>query len=156
MLNIDLVTIVTILIALYGAILSTIVYRQSQPRLIVKGRLANLYGNHAIEIIATNAGQRPITIVSVQFKATNTPDDLTIAKDGHWNTDALPKMITDSQPTSIYVRLTYVVSPHMVEYLIAVDSTGRKYRSKRLPLEGQTFPSVSDKEETISVGIKIR
>ncbi len=142
----------TIWIAIYGAILSTLAigwniytYLKSQPSLMVEGKLVSYVvvtiSYPAIEVRVTNPNQRVISVSQIGFKAKSTPDLLTLAKDQIYNGNDLPKELHESQLFSFFVHSEYVVQPSDIEYLFARDSTGKTYLSKKMPLLGQRYPA---------------
>jgi hypothetical protein len=137
----------TIIIAVYGAILSTILliwkivthYLENTPRLKVElnhgvGETAFGITPHLIYINAANIGKKPVTLSSVGF-------DL----GGHMNlifrenTD-LPKRLEDGESYLFYREIDVLKSElqkqapeyQIPQYAWVTDQTGREHRSKNI------------------------
>ena len=135
---------VTFYVAIYGAILSTLVllwdiikYCKDKPNLRVQANHRILAGprmsERKIGIDMINKGKRSITIVASGFKL-DTESDKNMATLFDPN---LPRQINEGQ------RRTTFANPDEIDlnkilYAWARDATGKEYRSKKHPLKLKT------------------
>lgn len=132
---------VTFYVAIYGAILSTLVflwdiikYCSDKPNLRVRANHRLLTGprmsERKIGIDMINKGKRPITIVASGFKLdTESDENMVTLFDPN-----LPRQINEGQ------RHTTFANPERIDankilYAWARDATGKEYRSKKHPLK---------------------
>ncbi len=135
-------------VLVYSAIVSTIaiiwnIVRdvRNRPSLIVRGALDSVWfmsgmDSPRLRIDVTNSSQRPVTVTAVGWKATSTKDFIPFPSQALGRSDCLPKTLNESELHSVMVQPTYIGNnPDQVEYLFAKDSTGKAYKSKRMPLQ---------------------
>lgn len=134
----------TLYIAIYGALLSTLVllwdiikYYGDKPSLRVQANHRVLAGPRVSErkigIDMINKGKRPITIVASGFKL-DTESDKNMATLFDPN---LPRQITEGQRHTTFANPDEI-APNKVLYAWARDATGKEYRSKKYPLKLKT------------------
>jgi len=135
----------TILLAIYGAVLATMVfswdvikYMREKPTLKVETHRCQISGllnptNNLprVKIAISNTGKAPITVVASGFKLDTKSDQNTITVMDPF----LPKELTQGQNHSTYVNPGEIVE-NTILYAWARNATGRVYRSKKHP-----FPS---------------
>ncbi len=130
----------TLYLAIYGAILSTLVllwdvvkYYKDKPRLRVQANHRVLVGplksEQKIGIDMINEGKRPITIVASGFKLDTDSDEntATVFDPG------LPKQIDEGQSYTTFVN-PETIDTNKILYAWARDATGRAHRSEKHPL----------------------
>lgn len=135
--NIDLTT----LLAIYGALLATIVFLwdvikffHDRPNLRVEAdyhiRVSNLGASEpVVGITMINTGKEPLTIVASGFR-------LDVESDENMATvvdTSLPRELTQGQSHTSCANFDEVVKQKVL-YAWARDATGRVYRSKKRPL----------------------
>lgn len=131
---------VTLYIAIYGAILSTLLFfwdiikhYKDKPNLRVETNQRVLIGQKSerkIGIDMINEGRRPITIVASGFKI-DTESDKNTATVFDQN---LPKEINEGQRHTSFVN-PETIDTDKVLYAWARDATEKVYRSKKYPLK---------------------
>jgi len=130
----------TIYIAIYGALLSTLVFVwdiikqiRDKPRLIVRCNHHMLVGPSGskprIGVTMINEEKRPVTIVASGFKLKTKSDKnmLTIAD------QELPKEITEGQSYTTFANYDQIDSSKIL-YAWVRTATDKVYRSEKYPL----------------------
>lgn len=127
--------------AVYGAILSTIIflwdifkYYRDKPKLRVQANHRLLIAMHKSEprigIDMINVGKRPITIVASGFRLdTESHENMATVLDPQ-----LPKELHEGQSHTTFV-LPKEIDTSKVLCAWARDPTGREYRSKKRPFQ---------------------
>lgn len=130
----------TLYLAIYGAILSTLVfswdilkYYKDKPKLRVSANHRALIGSYKSErkigIDMINEGKRPITIVASGFKLDIEPDENVVTV----LDSQLPKELHEGQRHTTFV-IPEELNASKILYAWARSATGREYRSKKHPL----------------------
>lgn len=134
----------TLYLAIYGAILSTLVllwdvmkYYRDKPSLRVQANHRALVGprmsERKIGIDIINEGKRPITIVASGFRLdTESDENMVTVFDPN-----LQKQINEGQCHTTFVNPDTIETSKIL-YAWARDATGREYRSKKYPLKLKT------------------
>jgi hypothetical protein len=132
---------VTFYVAVYGAILSTLVlvwdiikYFKDKPNLRVQANHRVLTGplgsERKIGIDMINQGRRPITIVASGFKLdTDLEENMVTLFDPN-----LPRQINDGQHHTTFADPDRI-DANKILYAWGRDATGKEYRSKKHPLK---------------------
>lgn len=132
------------ILALYGAVLSTIVFiwniikylREERADLRVE---VNYTGHHSlsraeVSIKAINMGKRPLTVEQCGFALSHPSDREILIEDKD-----LPKELTEHQAhVSIYEWSAF--ERYQIFFVWVRDSTGRKWLSKKWPLCNRKWP----------------
>lgn len=130
-------------LALYGALLSTIVFLwnlrrnlRDRAKLIVEADhhvlIGPLHRDHKLGIKMVNKGRRPLTVVASGFRlSTQSDENMVTVLD-----PTLPKELTEGQSHTTYAN-PMEVEANMVLYAWTRDATGRIYRSKKWPLRSK-------------------
>lgn len=137
--------LITIIIAIYGAVLSTIValfniikHFNDKPKIVVKTKPSFFYESSdpgkeikkiGVEII--NSGKRPITISYSGFKL-GIKTNMNICQIIDPN---LPKQIAEGESYTSYTD--FIEGSHdKIIYAWVKDATGKEYKSNKWPLRG--------------------
>ena len=133
-------TDITIYIALYGAILSTIViiwdvikYYKDKPKIKVQVDVGPHYSlkryESEIGVTVINIGKRPVTIVAHGYQFRDKSENGVI----EMTEDDLPKELLEGQHCQLFVD-TNVSFEHKILYWWVRDASGRKYYSNKHPV----------------------
>ena len=135
----------TLIIALYGAVLSTAVfvfdmfkYFRDKPRVVVKVKFSLSYENADLNkekkkicIETINSGKRPLTIANCGFKL-KTESIMNIQQVIDPN---LPKQLSEGEAYSSYTDFVAGDAEKII-YAWVKDASGKEYKSRKWPLKG--------------------
>ncbi len=129
--------ITTIVLAGWGAILSTIIYLQDRPRIKVGVKRGFTVGMQqqidTLSLVIRNAGRRPIVVESAEFETSDRKSLFVFPND--YLVYDLPKKLDENE--QITVTLNYDLVKHAciderksVDSVVFIDSIGNKYKKK--------------------------
>ena len=139
--NLD--SILTIVLAAWGSILSTIIFVQDRPRIkvgLTDGSIINLPSVNKSEKILRlsikNYGRRPLTISSVAFGADKPKNEReAFFLKEHFFTYDLPKELPENSEISLVMKYeslkSYAKEDNInINYLVFSDTLGKNYKAK--------------------------
>ncbi len=139
--NLD--SILTIVLAAWGSILSTIIYLQDRPKIkvgLTRGSVINLpsvqNSEDVLRLSIRNYGRRPLTISSVAFgtdKPRNEREILFLKE--HFIVYDLPKQLLENSEISLVMKYESLKSCAKrdnvnINYLVFSDTLGKSYKTK--------------------------
>lgn len=142
-------TVYAALVATAAFLWNVVTYLRNRPTLIVNGRLEphplGLGLPHlTLRLDITNSSTRKITVVALGYIAKSHETTVTFDQQAYISTahPFLPKTLGESEPYDVYIYDHEVPPVDDLKYLIAKDSTGRIYKSRKMPLVGNR-PNIS-------------